>query len=219
MPEAAPAKKSTIEALASLTPLILGILVTGVGSFFTQVYNFRQLQLNQLAALDKFRPLLISEKPEEREFAYASFAALGYQDLALKMISVRQDGAGRAVAQEIKVNGDSNTRSAASELLNRIPTQVYLHIAEESSRDKAEKLSQLLAAAGFQSMGVENITGKAIAPQKTQVRYFNDGDQATANAIVSTLKSNGYADAAAQKISMLKARPGSIEVWFSKSAP
>jgi len=219
MPDTQTPKKSAVEILTSLTPLILGILITGVGAFFTHVYNFRQLQLNQLTALDKFRPLLVSERPEEREFAYASFAALGYQELALKMINVRQDGAGRAVAQEIKATGDFAAKTAATDTLSRIPAQVYLHIADESTRPKATAISAALKATGLQPMGIENITGKAIAPSKTQVRYFNDGDKDDAEAIVNTLRRNGVDDAAAQRISILKARPGSIELWFGKIAP
>lgn len=211
-------KKSVIEILTSLTPLILGILVTGVGAFFTHVYNFRQLQLNQLTALDKFRPLLVSEKPEEREFAYASFAALGYQELALKIINVRQDGAGRAVVLDIEATGDEATRAAATKTLSRIPAQVYLHIADEAARAKGLEVSELLRAAGLQPMGVENIAEKAKSPTKTQVRYFNDIDKDTSNAIVDILRTNGFADAYAQKISIHKARPGTIEIWFPKSA-
>lgn len=216
MPEHAPSRHSPIDILASLTPLILGVCVTGVGALFTHVYNHRQLQINQLTALDKFRPLLVSDRPEEREFAYASFAALGYQDLALKMIAVRQDGAGRAVAQEIKANGDAATRAAATQALNTIPAQVYLHIGDESGRARALELSQLIRAAGFQPMGVENIAGKAIAPARTQVRYFNDADKEAADTVAGTLRSHGVGDAAAQKVNLLKARPGSIEVWFAK---
>jgi hypothetical protein len=35
-------KKDRWNKIASVTPLILGIAVTGVGAFFTQIYNFRQ---------------------------------------------------------------------------------------------------------------------------------------------------------------------------------
>src|SRR4051812_9011951 len=95
-------KKAWWEIVATLTPLMIGLGVTGVGAYFTQVYNFQQLQLNQLSALDKFRTLLVSESPSDREFAYASFAALGYEGLAVKLIKLKQDSAGRAVAQDIK---------------------------------------------------------------------------------------------------------------------
>ncbi len=40
-------KKPWYEILAALTPLILGLCITGIGAFFTQVYNFRQLQVTK----------------------------------------------------------------------------------------------------------------------------------------------------------------------------
>ncbi len=79
-------KKGLWDKIASITPIILGIAVTGVGAFFTHIYNFRQLQLNQITALEKLRPLLTSEKPEDREFGYPSFAALGYEDIAIRIV-------------------------------------------------------------------------------------------------------------------------------------
>ncbi len=216
MAESPAQKKSWIEVLAVLTPLILGLLVTGVGAAFTQVYNYRQLQLNQLAALDKFRSMLVSDKPEEREFAYASFAALGYEELALKMISLKQDGAGRAVAQEISISGAANARSTATAVLAMIPAQVYLHVGDEEARSKSDTIARKLSAAGFQAMGTENIAGKAGTPNSTQVRFFHEADKPNADAITSLLHSQGIADAAAVNKNNLKARPGTIEVWFGK---
>ncbi len=212
-------KKSWLEVLSSLTPLILGVLITGLGAFFTQVYNYRQLQINQLSALDKFRPLLTSEKPEEREFAYASFAALGYETLALKMIDLKRDGAGRAVAQAIQSTGDASAQAAATETLAKIPAQVFLHIGDESQRAKAQANSRTLEEAGFQPMGIENVAAKGgVVPSKSQVRFFNDADKANAEAIANLLQHQGVADITAQKIA-LKARPGTIEVWLSRSVP
>ena len=119
--DASSKNKAWWEIIVALTPLILGICVTGVGAFFTQVYNFRQLQINQLAVLEKFRPLLISENPYDREFAYASFAALGYEGLAVKLIQLKQDSAGRPVVQEIKLSGSGTAKAEALATLSSLP--------------------------------------------------------------------------------------------------
>lgn len=212
-------KKSTTkpwhEILASLTPLIVGICVTGVGTFFSHVYNDRQLQLNQLTALDKFRPLLISENPFDREFAYASFVALGYEELALKLMQLKQDSAGRAVAQDIAASSSGAAKSEASAALEKIPAQVYLHIADEGQRDKAKAVQQNILEKGFTVPGIENVSGRAELPRNTSVRYFNEQDKASAESIVNSLKSQGLNSASAKYYSGLKARPGSIEVWMS----
>lgn len=210
-------KKPWYEVLAALTPLILGLCVTGVGTFFAQVYNFRQLQITQLNALDKFRSLLVSENPYDREFAYASFAALGHEQLALKLIQLKQDSAGRAVAQEITLSASASgaAKADASAALSMLPAQVYVQIASESQRDKAKEVVAALQQRGYVTPGIENVAGKADSPKNTNVRYFNDGDKATAEAIVAVLKEKGIATAYAYRVAQFKVKPGSLEVWFS----
>lgn len=211
----APHTKRWVEVLAALTPLILGLCITGVGTLFTQVYNHRQLQLNQLNVLDKFRPLLVSDNPFDREFAYASFAALGYEDLALKLMQLKQDSAGRAVAQGIAISGGSSAKSEAAVALSSIPAQVYIQIASEAQRDKAKELLTELQKRGYSMPGIENVAGKADSPKRTNVRYFNDQDKAIAEAIVLVLKEKGISSATAYRVNHLKARPGSLEIWFA----
>lgn len=211
-------KKPWYEILATLTPLILGLSVTGVGAFFTHVYNFRQLEVNQLNALDKFRSLLISENPFDREFAYASFTALGHEQLALKLMQIKQDSAGRSVAQQIQISGSASARTEASAALSTIPVQVFLQIASESQRDKAKDVVTALQKRGYVTPGIENISGKADSPKKTNVRYFNDEDKAIAETIASILKEKGISDAYTYHVSQFKVRPGSLEIWFSADA-
>lgn len=105
MPDSTEKRKDLWDKVSSITPLILGIAVTGVGAFFTQIYNYRQLQLNQITALEKLRPLLTSDKADEREFGYASFAALGYEDVAVRIIQIKKDQSGRTVLLELQKTG------------------------------------------------------------------------------------------------------------------
>ena len=113
-------QKDFWDKLSSVTPLLIGILVTGVGAIFTQIYNFQQLQLNQILALEKLRPLLVSDKPEDREFGYASFAALGYEETAIRIIQIKRDQSGREVLVQLEKTGDKNVRSNASEALKTL---------------------------------------------------------------------------------------------------
>ena len=211
-------KKPWYEILAALTPLILGVCITGVGALFTHVYNFRQLEVNQLNLLDKFRPLLASENPFDREFAYASFTALGHEQLALKLIQLKQDSAGRSIAQQIKLSGSATAKAEASAALSTIPVQVFIQIASESQREKAREILAALQQSGFLTPAIENVSGKADSPKKTNVRYFNDGDKPTAEKIVSILKEKGMTEAYAYHVSQYKVKPGSLEVWFSTDA-
>lgn len=208
-------RKSWYEVLAVLTPLILGLCVAGVGAFFTHVYNFRQLQMNQLDILDKFRTQLISENPYDREFAYASFTALGHEQLALKLMQIKKDSAGRSVAQEIKLSGSTTAKSEASAALSMIPVQVFFHIASETQRQTAKDVAGTLQQKGYVIPGIENIAGKADVPGSTSVRYFNDEDRAAAEVIATVLKDKGFTNAKALRVPQFKVTPGSIEVWFS----
>jgi hypothetical protein len=214
----APKKKQWHEILASLTPLILGVAITGVGAAFTQVYNFRQLQLNQLNALEKFRPLLVSENSYDREFAYASFAALGYEQLAFKIIQMKQDTAGRAVVEEIRQSGSAAAKEEASAALSSIPARVFVHIASEVQLAKVKDIVLALQDRGFVVPGVENVSGKAELPKNTNVRYFNAEDKPAAEAIAELLREKGVAGAYASNVTRYKVKPGSLEVWFSAEA-
>jgi hypothetical protein len=215
-----PVKKPWYEILIALTPLIVGIGVTGVGAYFTQVNNYRQLEMNELNALDKLRPMLMSENPLDREFAYASFVALGHEQLALKLMQLKRDSAGREVAARIQASSDSNdhTRSAAAAAVKSIPVQVYVHIAEEGQRPHAAELIHALESEGYWVPGIENIAGKASLPKRTNVRYFNAQDKATAERIAGILRKQGIADAYPYAVTHLNARPGSLEIWFAAAA-
>jgi hypothetical protein len=123
--------KDSWDKLAALTPLILGLAVTGVGGCFTQIYNYHQLQLNQIEALDKLRPLLTSDKPEEREFGYASFAALGYEKIAIRMIGFNKDQSGRSVLVQLRDSGSPEVRTSASDALKALgPEQKIVNLGE-----------------------------------------------------------------------------------------
>ncbi len=201
--------KSWYQILASLTPLIVGICVTGVGTFYTYQNNQQQLQLNKISALDKFRTLLTSENESEREFAYASFAALGYEELAFKIIKTKRDTAGNSVVQAAVPTPE---RKEAADALASIPARIYLHIADESQRPTATTLAGALRRMGYSVPGIERV---AAVPKNTSVRYFNGQDGTLAEDVSKALRANAVTDATPQEIKGFKVRPGSIEVWLS----
>lgn len=218
MAENAPSKKAWYEILIALTPLIVGVGVTGVGAYFTQVNNYRQLQANQLAALDKLRPLLISDNPFDREFAYASFVALGHEQLALKLMRLKQDSAGRAVAQRMQADAGSDMQDQAGAALQAIPAEIYIHIAHEAQRAKANELADALRRKGYSVSPVELVAGKAASPAHDNLLYFNDQDKAVAAKVAGVLDEHGMRGVAVDEIAHNQARPGSLEIWFAASA-
>jgi hypothetical protein len=203
------------EVLVSLTPLILGFCVSGVGVYFTNLRDDRQLQLNQLTALEKLRPMLESEKPQEREFGYQMFVALGYEKLALRLMEMRQDSAGRSAAQSIVLSGSASAKVEAKAVLPTLVARVYLHIGAESQRDRAKALQEALTQNGFSVQGIENVSAKTVVPTLTDVRYFNDQDKATAEQIADLLGKDMVAKPQVKRIGGVSSRPGSVEVWFA----
>ena len=119
--------------------------------------------------------------------------------------------------QSLKTFSESGNALApdVKKALSILPDRVYIQIANEKQREKAGAIQEILKQSGFTVPGIENITGKAIPPGNTNVRYFSDQDQPTAMKIAEILKSNGIEKAYASRISGLKANPGTLEIWFA----
>jgi hypothetical protein len=211
-------KKTWYEIFIALTPLIVGVGVTGVGAYFTQVNNYRQLQENELTALDKLRPLLISTNPFDREFAYASFVALGHEELALNLMRLKQDSAGRAVAQRMQANSNDAMQSKANAALNTIPAEIYIHIAAETQRAKATEVGEALRRSGYSIAPIALIENNAPSPARDNLLYFNAQDKTAADKVAGVMREHGIKEVAVDEIAHNRARPGSLEVWFAASA-
>ncbi|MFZ5637781.1 MAG: hypothetical protein ACOY82_14465 [Pseudomonadota bacterium] len=215
MADTVPSKKAWYEILIALTPLIVGVGVTGVGAYFTQVNNYRQLQANQLSALDKLRPLLISDDPFDREFAYASFVALGHEQLALRLMQLKQDSAGRAVAQRMQKGASGDMQDQAGAALQAIPAEIYIHIAHEAQRAKATELGDALRRKGYSVAPLELVADKTASPSRDNLLYFNDQDKDVAAKVADVLGEHGMRGVAVDEIAHNQARPGSLEIWFA----
>ncbi len=203
------------DILARLTPLIVGLFVTGLGTFATHVYQTKELQLAQLKLLNEFRPLLKSDRPADRAFAYQVFMALGYENLVLNLVRASDDPSGRpALTALASIEGPS--QKAAKQALSTIPVYVYLHIADQKQRKSARQIqAEIERSLKFVVRGIENVSGKAESPSHTSVRYFNSGDAQAAQSLVTLLHSHGFTDAKSSFL-RLRARPGTVEIWFAK---
>ena len=112
--------KDIWDKLSAVSNLISGALIAGIALLATQLYNYRQLELSKLEALDKFRPLLTSQKQEEREFAYSAFVTLGHEELAIRMISQYQDQAGKVILTGLTQSTRSEVRRSAEKALTEL---------------------------------------------------------------------------------------------------
>ncbi|MCH7496511.1 MAG: hypothetical protein IH971_01505 [Candidatus Marinimicrobia bacterium] len=200
------------EILATLTPLIIGLGVTGLGTFATFVYRTQEIQLTQLKVLNEWRSMLQSDNAQDRSFAYNAFVALGYESLVRKLVLANNDPAGRpALATAAKDDGSNE----AKRILAEVPVYVFIHIAQEEDREKAEILSDsLVSRLKFIVPGVQLLK---TAPQEPEVRYFNDVDKEEATEVAKLMMAVGWPDAKVKRVSFLKAKPGTVEVWLPAS--
>lgn len=119
-----PKRKSPLEWLNSLSTLISGVLIAGVGTFATMQYNTTQTTLAQLEALDKYRAYLAADNPQERLFGYEAFVALGQEEFVARLIGIRRDSAGEPVLLDLVESGkDSAVREAARDSLLSLPQE------------------------------------------------------------------------------------------------
>ena len=128
-------RKDGWDKLAALTTLISSVVIGGAGVAATYIYNNHELQIKhqekeaeekriseqaktaylletnrRLEALFKY---VVSDKTNEREFGYAMFQALGQEDLAVKIIALRRDQAGEAVARSATHSANPQTAAQA----------------------------------------------------------------------------------------------------------
>jgi hypothetical protein len=114
-----------LAALQSLSPFLSTVLISGAATFATMAYNENQLKLSQIEALDKYRTYLVSEKPEEREFGYQSFIALGYEPFVVKLIKARKDSAGISTLISIdnsKPDSKKQAEATADDIMRSAPS-------------------------------------------------------------------------------------------------
>src|SRR5215475_1932980 len=112
-------RKDLWDKIGTVTPLLLGALVTGGAAVFGAIHNSKQDKLAEITALERFQPRLNSEDPAEREFGYAAFAALGYEEVALRLIRFRKDREAEAFVASIK-RSNSNLAAQADATLKEL---------------------------------------------------------------------------------------------------
>jgi hypothetical protein len=98
-----PTGKDFWDKISASTPLIIALFITAGGTYLGAMHNLRQDKLAEVKILEKYKDLLASDKPVNREFAYGVFGTLGYGTLALKLISITGDQAGTQVVESIKL--------------------------------------------------------------------------------------------------------------------
>lgn len=112
-------------------------------------------------------------------------------------------------------SGQENRADVAS-----LPPRVYIQVPGETQRPLAQSLQSKLRASGFIVPGIENIGGKAIVPEQTEIRYYRDEEKGEASRVITILKDAGVqVKDEPQKIPGKGGgtRPRHYELWISRS--
>ena len=96
-----------------------------------------------------------------------------------------------------------------------LPQRIYVHIADESQRAEAQALQTQLREQKFLMPGIENV-GRARAPAVADVRYFNEGDAATARRVLDEMRKLGMKVDPTPKKLPLQAPEGQVEIWLPR---
>ncbi|GEM_PF-4516546 len=127
-----------------------------------------------------------------------------------------------SVAKKTLMTDSANGKAAHKEYagaLQNFPVRVYIQIANKSQLKTANLLQTDLRKLGMNVPGIENIENKVAPPSTAVVRFFNDADQGVADNIKNILVSYKMNSPLATQVKGLKAKQGTIEVWFSKTDP
>lgn len=98
-------------------------------------------------------------------------------------------------------------------------TLVYIQVSREdpAAQGFADTLLRSLRAASVLAPGIEKMA-VASMPQRTQVRYFHEGDKVKAEALAGEVSAVTGGEVFLAKPA-LEAKPGTLEVWLRSGGP
>ena len=203
----------------ALMPLVVA-LVGIVGTF---IVTQQQVETVALKA-DEDRQVKLLEMFIERitdNDAAVRMRALSYLEIMDSRLAWKlATAAAQAEPVGSPVKQAAERAVAESDARIRGIARVYLHIRNEQDRAGAEKISELLEQNGFVVPGIQRVD--KLAPNESQVRYFQSGDQEKAQKLAAILKPlnitvslkhiGGYTrpDGTA---------PANLEIWFAPGEP
>jgi hypothetical protein len=178
--------KDAWDKTAAITPLLLGILVTGGAAVFGVIHNSKQDKLAEITALVKLQPMLTAQNAIDREFGYAAFAALGYEEVALRLIRLRKDSEAEAFVTSIKQNNSSLAPEADATLKELRKAEAPDALASRRSALISQLFAETAARRGaaYASLIASWAKDPSIVPELIEYARKNTSN---ANGIYNTL--------------------------------
>lgn len=182
--------------LAALAlPLLLWWLTTSYSNHQKEIEDKRIAAESSANRLTTLLKSLSSENVRERQIAvktaeYFAKRDLLPADLIPVLLELSINDPNKSVSSDainsLAAVGQANKslQPEIQQALAGLPDRVYIHIREESQREDAKKISQLLVENGFTVPGIERLS---VGPTNTEVRYFFPLKQANAARKIAEL--------------------------------
>jgi len=110
-------KKDGWDRLSALSPFIGGVLVAGVGLYFTVTSQKRQIEINEVDLAVKFFPYIISKDNDTRAQAFSVIQAVGADLLITRLAPLGGKAAEQALITVQNQSSDPDARKSAQEAL------------------------------------------------------------------------------------------------------
>jgi hypothetical protein len=117
------------EVLSKLSPLVLGIFITGGGAWATNRVQEGQLQLSQVNSLFLFLPKMQSKNAAECVSAFEAFTGDSLEQLVVHIIDRTKEPCGRPKLRAVAQSANRETRELAENALRNLPIQVFMRDA------------------------------------------------------------------------------------------
>ena len=172
---------------------------------------------NRVVATEKIVGMAVKVNAEAVRAANASDTTISEHTDVKKLLNENK-GILASAAMEIGL-AKSDTIDARAKLVQvkgKVPktkNRIYIYIFHELQRRIAKKMADRFESSGTPVIGIQNVEGKGIIPEKTEVRYFTPSDEVSSGKVVSQITDLGC-QAQLSLNSDPTVQSGHIEVWF-----
>lgn len=141
--------KDSWDKFASVSRFLSGVVIASMGLYATTVYNTRQignqaiqkereLAIQRVQTIEKFLPYLSSSSPEQKLAALDAVAALGDEELAMKLAARFGGSSGASALASLTKSDNAQVARDASRALSELFASVRLSVFALRSGGKAE---------------------------------------------------------------------------------
>ncbi|HEX9020176.1 MAG TPA: hypothetical protein VF903_02820 [Nitrospirota bacterium] len=208
------------KVLAAIGAVMLPVILLYLGNKFTEEQN------NAKRATDMIQ-FLSSDNLQQRRMAIEATQFLTRNNqLPEELMPVLLDiamndpdkGVSRGAVQSLKKVAEKNRKLAPSiqKTLSALPKRVYIQIANEGQRERAKSIQIELYKKGLFVPGIEIVGGNAERSDHASILYFDPDDKSTAEMIEKALKSKGVTAVDLSYLPDMRAKAGTVEVWFAE---